>query len=77
MNDHNILILEACVASLEQALLAKNNGAHRIELCGNLSVGGVTPDRNVIIEVLQKVSLPIKVMIRPRGGDYFYSNQAF
>lgn len=65
---------EACVENLNEAIKAEQLGAGRIELCANLNVGGTTPTFELIQEVKTKLSIPIRVMIRPRGGDFIYSN---
>lgn len=69
----NNLVLEACVESLEEALLAEKCGANRIELCGDLSVGGVTPSDELTLACLQALNIPIMAMVRPRGGDFIYT----
>ncbi len=63
---------EACVEGLNQALNAQKLGADRIELCANLDVGGTTPSTSVIKAVLAHVQIPVRVIIRPRGGDFVY-----
>ncbi len=63
---------EACVEGLNQALNAQELGADRIELCANLDVGGTTPSTSVIKAVLAHVQIPVRVIIRPRGGDFVY-----
>lgn len=68
----NILI-EAAVESLDDALAAVDGGADRLELCANLDEGGTTPSESLINEVVARVSVPIFVMIRPRGGSFVYS----
>lgn len=55
-------------------LAAGGAGANRIELCANLSVGGTTPSASLIAAVLDETKLPVFVMIRPRGGDFVYSD---
>jgi copper homeostasis protein len=67
-------ILEACVESFAEALLAEKNGADRIELCSRLDLDGLTPDVELTKNILENISIPVKVMIRPRGGDFVYSN---
>ena len=69
------LILEACVETFEQAVLAERSGADRIELCADLSVGGLTPSNELIEAVVAKLKIPVMVMIRPRGGDFVYSDE--
>ena len=76
MNYSNI-VREACVGSLAQSLNAEKNGADRLELCGDLSVGGVTPDYDMLREVMQQCSIPTKVMIRPRGGSFVHTEEEF
>jgi copper homeostasis protein len=66
------LILEACVETLEDAILAEQSGADRIELCGDLSVGGVTPSNELTEACLHSIRIPIMAMVRPRGGNFVY-----
>jgi copper homeostasis protein len=70
-------LLEISVESLEAALAAQRGGADRIELCGNLNIGGVTPSIELMRKVREKLHIPIFVMIRPRGGDFVYSEAEF
>jgi copper homeostasis protein len=70
-------LLEISVETLEAALAAERSGADRIELCENLSAGGVTPDAERLRAVRAQVSLPIFSMVRPRGGDFVYSGAEF
>jgi len=72
-----MFLKEACVETLEQALIAEKNGANRIELCGDLSVGGVTPKYDVLQQIQEKINIPIHVMIRPRSGDFIYTTEEF
>ena len=67
------VLIEAAVESLDDALAAVAGGAHRLELCADLDAGGTTPDRAVIVSVLDRVRVPVVVMIRPRPGGYVYS----
>jgi len=66
-------IVEAAVESLDDALAAAAGGADRLELCGDLSVGGITPTSATMASVIDRVPLPVVVMIRPRGGSFLYS----
>ncbi len=75
--DHKHLILEACVETSEEAINAEQHGASRIELCANLYPDGTTPDAELIIAVLAHVNIPVKVMIRPREGDFVYTDGEF
>lgn len=71
------LLLEISVDSLEKALAAERGGADRLELCANLSVGGLTPPRELLHAVREKVHLPVYSMIRPRPGNFVYSDVEF
>ena len=66
------ITLEACVGSYKEALLAVERGANRIELCENLYEGGTTPSYGTIKKI-RELAIPAFVMIRPRGGDFCYS----
>ncbi|WP_282778997.1 copper homeostasis protein CutC [Phaeodactylibacter xiamenensis] len=67
------IIREACVETLEQCRRAESLGADRLELCARLDLGGTTPDWQLVKEVLKQVQIPVKVMIRPRGGNFIYT----
>ncbi len=66
--------LEVCVGGAEDAMLAAQAGAHRVELNQALEVGGLTPSAAVIAQTLARVSVPVVVMIRPRPGGFAYSD---
>ena len=63
--DRASLLIETCCTTLEQARSAESRGAGRIELCVDLSVGGVTPPRDLIREVVASLTIPVNVLIRP------------
>lgn len=66
-------IREACVDTPGQAMAAERLGADRIEFCGELSLGGITPQLPELDLALQTVNIPLRVMLRPRGGHFHYS----
>lgn len=67
------MIKEACVESLIDAIEAEKRGADRIELCDNLSQGGTTPSYGTIKLALSTLKIPVFPIIRPRGGDFYYT----
>ena len=68
------MFTETCCSTLKQAVEARDRGTGRLELCEDLSVGGVTPRRELILSVLEAVSpLPVNVLVRPRGGDFVFT----
>lgn len=67
------MLLEACVNTLEEALNAQARGAHRVELCSRLDLGGLTPDWALVREAVDVLDIPVMVMIRPREGDFVYN----
>jgi len=66
-------IKEACVETFEQAIIAEKNGADRIEICSNLNLDGLTPSRKLVRKLIKTLNIPIKVMIRPKAGDFCYN----
>ena len=70
-------LLECCVDTVESALAAKKGGADRLELCANLLIGGTTPDINLFHRIRETCDILINVLIRPRFGDFCYSDEEF
>ncbi len=71
------MLLECCVDCVESALTADANGADRLELCANLLIGGTTPDINLFYRVKKAVKAKVNVLLRPRFGDFCYSDEEF
>lgn len=64
--------LEACVETVEAAVAAEAGGAHRVELCVQLDLGGTTPPAGLIYAAVARLGIPVFVLIRPRAGDFVY-----
>jgi copper homeostasis protein len=71
------MLLEIAVFNIESALLTAQSAADRIELCENPNDGGTTPSYGYLKTARKKISIPIFPIIRPRGGDFFYSDDEF
>lgn len=71
----NSLIFEACVETLEDALSAERRGANRIELCSALDQDGLTPSQELTKQCVQNLSIPVMAMVRPRGGNFVYTEE--
>ncbi len=67
--------IECCCTSVDEVLEAVAGGASRIELCERLEVGGVTPSAELIEKVMSVSTLPVNVLVRPRGGDFFFNEE--
>lgn len=65
--------IEIACFNLESVLIAQNSGADRVELCADMSVGGTTPLIEIIQQARKNLTIDLYVMIRPRGGDFVYS----
>lgn len=65
--------LEVCCDNWNSVVAAENGGAHRIELCSAIGEGGLTPSYGFIKQAIRKLSIPVHVLIRPRAGDFLYT----
>ena len=70
-------VLEVCTHSVESAVSAERGGAMRLELCANLMIGGTSPDEDLFRMVRERVSVPVRVLLRPRAGDFLYDEDEF
>mgnify|MGYP000087339069 FL=1 len=69
--------LEVCADSVESVLAAEKGGADRIELCGNVVIGGTTPSESLFREIRRHSDIKIHALIRPRFGDFCYTEYEF
>ncbi|MGV3538342.1 MAG: copper homeostasis protein CutC [Rufibacter sp.] len=76
MTDPSIA-LEVCVDSVASAITAEKAGAQRVELCANLVEGGTTPSAGMIRLCRERISIGLHLLIRPRRGDFLYSDLEF
>jgi copper homeostasis protein len=73
----NKVSIEVCANSVFSAIEAEKGGAFRVELCENIPEGGCTPSAGAIVTARKHLSVKLNVIIRPRGGDFFYSEEEF
>ena len=71
------MLLEICANSYQSAKNAQDAGAQRIELCQELSIGGITPSYGLLKQVIENIHIPVFVLIRPRSGNFVYSDVEF
>ena len=70
-------ILEVSIEGVDGLLVAQDNGADRVELCASVLEGGITPSMGILREALRRARIPVFVIVRPRGGDFLYSEVEF
>ena len=71
------MIVEVCANSYESAINAELGGANRIELCKDLHLDGLTPEYEIAKRTINELNIPVFILIRPREGDFNYSNEEF
>ena len=69
--------LEVCIDSVESAIIAQEAGADRLEVCANLVIGGTTPGVSQFKQIRKACDIDLNVLIRPRFGDFLYTNAEF
>ena len=69
--------LEVCIDSVESAVLAWEGGADGLEVCSNLIIGGTTPGVSQFKQIRQACDIELTVLIRPRFGDFLYTDAEF
>lgn len=69
--------LEIACFKVESAIIAQQNGADRVELCFNMNLGGISPSLDMVETVRAELSIDLYVMVRPRGGNFVYSEEEF
>lgn len=70
-------LFEVCVENYASALAAKQGGGDRVELCANLVIGGTTPSEFLFTQIRDEIGIPANVLIRPRFGDFLYTEEEF
>lgn len=71
------IVVEICLSGIDSAMAAQAGGAQRVELCENLMEGGTTPSQGMLALVSEKLDIGIMAMVRPRGGDFLYTDLEF
>ncbi|HWK63378.1 MAG TPA: copper homeostasis protein CutC [Rhizobiaceae bacterium] len=73
----NSPLIEVCVEGIDGLVAAQRAGADRVELCASLVEGGITPSYGTVREALRLATIPFHVIVRPRGGDFLYSEAEY
>src|SRR5579862_1030267 len=71
------MLFEICVEGVDGAVNAECGGADRVELCASLVEGGITPSLGTVRAALDSATIPFHVIVRPRGGDFLYSEAEY
>jgi copper homeostasis protein len=69
----NHYLVECCANSIQSAIQGELGGANRIELCSNLEIGGLTPSREDIAALIERVKIPVRILIRPKAENFIYT----
>ena len=70
-------LLEVCADSVRSAVEAQAGGADRIEFCSGLVIGGLSPSVAMFEQVKKNIDIPVRVLLRPRFGDFCYDGYEF
>ena len=71
------ILLEIVASTVDDGIAAESGGADRIELCAAIATGGLTPSLGTLIESKKRVRIPVMAMVRPRAGNFLYSESEF
>jgi copper homeostasis protein len=70
-------LLEVSVEGVDGLIVSQENGADRVELCASVLEGGITPSIGIVRQALRRARIPMFVIVRPRGGDFLYSEDEY
>src|SRR6202044_3245532 len=70
-------LVEVSIEGVDGLLVAQDDGSDRVELCASVLEGGITPSMGIVREALRRARVPVFVIVRPRGGDFLYSEAEF
>lgn len=73
----SVPLVEVCVEGIDGLIAAQQAGADRVELCASLLEGGITPSFGTVKQALALATVPFHVIVRPRGGDFLYSETEY